>query len=213
MKKPKLDNARRLRGIYFIDPEDKEFKHTIENARKKLETRMAPAMLCKTSKKSKHGETRDKTNEFKTKLACILETSESTRLCMEKSLPEYHEDNMAGKGDNPLQNYNLIHKSILMPQAMRIPAAKAAVDKECEKLEKIPAWELTIVRSKSEVIDEARTKDTKVHVASLMDMCHLPNWRQSTKNSLVELYSEATLWKMILDLMQSSLSKDHQHLK
>ena len=30
-----LDNARKLRGIYFIDLEDKEFKETIENARKK----------------------------------------------------------------------------------------------------------------------------------------------------------------------------------
>ena len=29
-----LDNARRLRGIYFIDPEDKEFKETIRDARK-----------------------------------------------------------------------------------------------------------------------------------------------------------------------------------
>ena len=29
---------RRLRGIYFIDPEDKEFKETIKNVRKKLET-------------------------------------------------------------------------------------------------------------------------------------------------------------------------------
>ena len=36
IEKPKLDNARRLRGIYFIDPEDKEFKETIKNARKKL---------------------------------------------------------------------------------------------------------------------------------------------------------------------------------
>ena len=35
-EKPKLDNARRLRGIYFIDPEDKEFKETIKNARRKL---------------------------------------------------------------------------------------------------------------------------------------------------------------------------------
>ena len=33
-----LDNARKLRGIYFIDPEDKEFKETIKNAPKKLET-------------------------------------------------------------------------------------------------------------------------------------------------------------------------------
>ena len=31
-----LDNARKLRGIYFIDPEDKEFKETIKNARKKI---------------------------------------------------------------------------------------------------------------------------------------------------------------------------------
>ena len=28
-----LENARKLRGIYFINPEDKEFKETIENAR------------------------------------------------------------------------------------------------------------------------------------------------------------------------------------
>ena len=48
-----------------------------------------------------------------------------------------------------------------MPQAMKIPAAKAAVDKEWEKLEKIPAWNLTKVRSKSEVIDKARTKAQK----------------------------------------------------
>ena len=33
-----LENARKLRGIYFIDPEDKEFKETIKNTRKKLET-------------------------------------------------------------------------------------------------------------------------------------------------------------------------------
>ena len=29
-EKPKLDNARRLRGIYWLDPEDKEFKETIK---------------------------------------------------------------------------------------------------------------------------------------------------------------------------------------
>ena len=60
-EKPKLNNARRLRGIYFIDPEDKEFKDTIKNARKKLETPMAPTMPCKTSRKSKLGETRPRT--------------------------------------------------------------------------------------------------------------------------------------------------------
>ena len=53
---------------------------------------------------------------------------------------------------------------------MKIPAAKAAVDKEWEKLEKIPAWDLTKVRSKKEVIDEARTLGAKFQFASLIDM-------------------------------------------
>ena len=92
-----LDNARKLRGIYFIDPEDKEFKETIKNARKKLETPVAPAMPCKTCKKNKNGETRSKTNDFKSKFACISEASESTRLRMEESLPNHHEDHYRRK--------------------------------------------------------------------------------------------------------------------
>ena len=67
--------------------------------------------------------------------------------------------NIAGKDDNSLQHFNLVHKFIPMPQVMKIPAAKAAVDKEWQKLEKIPTSNLTKVRSKTEVIDEARTKD------------------------------------------------------
>ena len=172
-EKPKLDNARRLRGNFFIDPEDKEFKETIRNARKKLETPMAPAVPCKTCKKSKKEETRSKTNDFKSKFVCILEASESTRMRMEEFLLKYHEDHFAGRGSNSLQHYNLVHKVIPMRQAMKIPAAKAAVDKEWEKFEKIPPWDITKVRNKSEVIDEARMKGAKVHFASLMDICHL----------------------------------------
>ena len=53
-----------------------------------------------------------------------------------KILPEIHEDHIAGNGDNSLQHYNLVHNFIRMPQAMKIPAAKAAVGKEWEKLRK-----------------------------------------------------------------------------
>ena len=56
---------------------------------------------------------------------------------MGNSIPHHHQDHIAGKGENSLQHYNLVHKFIPMPQAMKIPAAKAAVDKEWEKLEKI----------------------------------------------------------------------------
>ena len=69
-----------------------------------------------------------------TKLACILEANESTRMRMGNSEPHNHEDHIAGKGENSLQHYNLVHKFIPMPQAMKIPAAKAAVDKEWEKI-------------------------------------------------------------------------------
>ena len=136
---------------------------------------MAPAMPCKTCKKSKNGETRIKTIDFKSKFACMLEASESTTLRMEESLPNIVEDHIAGKGDNSLQHYNFVHKFIPMPQAMKIPAAKSSSGQGMGKLEKISAWNLTKVRSKKEVIDEARTKGAKVHFASVMDICHLKN--------------------------------------
>ena len=127
-----LENARKLRGIYIIDPEDTEFTETIKNARKKLETSVALAMPCKIMKNCGSGSS----NKIKTKLACILEADESARMRMGNSIPHHHEDHIAGKGENSLQHYNLVHKFIPMPQAMKIPAAKAAVDKEWEKWRK-----------------------------------------------------------------------------
>ena len=74
-----LENARKLRGIYFIDPQDKELKETIKNAGKKLETSVAPAMSWKIMKQNCGS---DGSNEVKTKLSYILEADESTRLRM-----------------------------------------------------------------------------------------------------------------------------------
>ena len=51
---------------------------------------------------------------------------ESTRLRMGHSLPNH---------DNSLQHSNLVHKFIPMSQAMKNPAATAAVDEEWEKIE------------------------------------------------------------------------------
>ena len=180
-EEPKLDNARKLRGIFFIDPEDKEFKETIKNARKKLETPLAPAMRCKTSKKSKHGETRCKTNDVKSKVACIWKRVNPQDCAWKNLFRIIMRTVLQEKGNNSLQHYNLVHNIILRPQAMQIPSAKAAVDQEWEKLEKIPAWDITKVRNKSEVIDEAR-KGAKVHFASLMDMCHLKNAELEAKH-------------------------------
>ena len=168
-------------------------------------------MLCKISKNNQNRGNRGKSNWIKSKLACILEASESTRLRIGESLPNHHDDHIAGKGDNSLQHYNLFHKFILMPQATKITAARAAEDKECEKLKKISAWNLTKVTSKKEVIDEARTKGAKVHFGSLMDICHLKNAELETKHQTYK--GRVVLRGVIQDLMQYSLKKVHQHHK
>ena len=87
-----LENARKLRGICFINPEDTEFKETIKNARKKLETSEALAMPCKIMKNCRSSAS----NKIKTKLACILEADKSTRMRMGNSIPHHHQDHIAG---------------------------------------------------------------------------------------------------------------------
>ena len=83
---PTLDIARKLRGIYFIDPDDKEFSEILKNARRKLERPMAPAMQCKRTDKqhpsivkanAKPKIGNEKT--FKTMYGCKVESHESTR--------------------------------------------------------------------------------------------------------------------------------------
>ena len=95
---------------------------------------MAPAMPCKIIKNSQNGGNGGKSDKNKSKLACILEASESTRLRMGESLPNHRQDHTAGKGDNSLQHYNLVQKLIPVPQATKIPPAKSAADKEWEKI-------------------------------------------------------------------------------
>ena len=59
-----------------------------------------PLCLARQARRVSMVDTRGKTNLFKSKFACILEASESTRLRMEESLPNYHEDRIAGRRDN-----------------------------------------------------------------------------------------------------------------
>ena len=108
--------------LISLTPEDKEFKETIKNARKKLETSVAPAMPCKIMKNCGSGGS----DNNKTKLACISEANESTRMRMGNSIPQNHEDHIAGKGENSLQHYNLVHKFIPMPQSHENSSSKSS---------------------------------------------------------------------------------------
>ena len=142
-EKPKLGNARRLRGIYFIDPDDQDYKETLKNARRKLERPMAAVMPCKrtarTSNTKVAAEEIASQKVSKTIHRCAVEFHESIRQRVDSSPPAKHEGYIAGKGNNSLQHFYLVHKFIPMPQAMKILDAKAAVDKEWEEARDNPS--------------------------------------------------------------------------
>ena len=109
IEKPKHDNARRLRGVYFIDPDDDEFKRVMKNVRRKLEIPMPAAMPCRLQF-YKHKETCCTVGQHKTKYDCIVEADETMRIRMGRSQSKNHEDHIAGRGMNSLSQVNLVHK-------------------------------------------------------------------------------------------------------
>ena len=60
---------------------------------------------------------------------CKVESHESTRQRAASSQSKNHDDHIASKRFTSMTHYNLVHKFIPMPQAVKIPDAKAAVDK------------------------------------------------------------------------------------
>ena len=105
IEKPKLDDARQLRGIFFIEHEDEEFNRTKKTARRKLEIPMPAAMLCKTPTNCR-GETCRNIRNNKTRDACTVDADESMRISLEGAPHRYHEDHISAKGINSLSHHN-----------------------------------------------------------------------------------------------------------
>ena len=59
-----------------------------------------------------------------------------------------------------------------LPGDSVVPGAKAAVDKEWDKLFKIEAFDLTSVAEKVDVVKRYRKADEKVHFGTLRSLCH-----------------------------------------
>ena len=137
-------------------------------------------MPCKIMKNCGSGGS----DKNKTKLACILEANESTRMRIGKL------DTIKSRS-LILQEKVKIHYSItiwctnlfLCLKAMKIPAAKASGGQGMGKIGENFGVELG---RKSKVrnvcIDEARTSGATVHFASLMDICHLKNAELEAKH-------------------------------
>ena len=119
-----------MKGIYFMDPDDKEFEKTNQKRWEKSELPMEAAVACKLKTFWHREIVANPTKPKKTKHACIVEAGASTTKLVECTLPKDHEDHIAEKGFNSISHCNLMHKFVPMPQAMKIPDVKAATDKE-----------------------------------------------------------------------------------
>ena len=166
----KLDSARKLRGIYFIDPNDREFRKHIKNARKKLESPVESAMPCKVQN-LRHGETwgKNKSNTRRWRCGCIVEAHESTRKRSEETQPKDHEYRIGGKGFNSLSHYNLVHCTKQWKSQMQKPLLKNGekILKNCLH----GKWRKS--GAKKKVIQEAQKEGRTEHFAALMDICKL----------------------------------------
>ena len=69
------------------------------------------------------------------------------RIQLEGVPHKYHEGHISAKGINSWSHDNMVHKFVLMPQALKNLDVKAVVEKERGNFEKIPAWQLTKVRN------------------------------------------------------------------
>ena len=122
IEKPKLDNVRLLRGMFFIEPNDEEFKLTMKAARGKFEVPMPAVMPCKIPIKNS-GETHRNIGKRKTEYACVVDADECTRPRLEGAGHKPHQDHITSKFCNSLESCAQIHSIAL--KRKKIPDAKA----------------------------------------------------------------------------------------
>ena len=76
--------------------------------------------------RDKYRETCRTVEERKTKYVCTVEADASMRKRMERSPHKNHEDHVAGRGMHSLSHYNLVHKFIPMPEAIKNTTCKGS---------------------------------------------------------------------------------------
>ena len=115
----------------------------------------------------RHRGTHSQSNKIqKSRHACIVEAHESTRKRWKGLCQKIPKITLRKKGFNLLSHYDLAHKFVPMPQAMKIPDAKAAVDPERERLETVPAWDLETSKTRRRFFwkhKEDKIKSTLLH--------------------------------------------------
>ena len=185
-EKPKLDNARRLRRIYFIDPDNQEYKEILQLARRKLERPAEAAVPCQ-----KEIHTGNK------KLAAEVTTSHKVPKTIHGGIPRIHK---ATSGTFPIwkNTTTTLRAKVLLRWPITIRCTSSFPrHKRCKFLMQKQQWTRNGRSSrqsqhgnwrksqvKKEVILETQRHKQKVHFATLMGICHIKNAELKPKFSL-----------------------------
>ena len=130
--------------------------------------------------------------KIRQKLACILEADESTWRTLNL---QNHEDHIAGKGENSLQHYNLVHKFYSYASSYEDSGSESSsgqgMGKNWRKFRR-GTWPKSKVRKTWSMKQGPRA--LTVHFASLMDICHLKKSWIGGKAPKVQRSSCAPRW-------------------
>ena len=152
-RKTKIGRCEGITRHLSIPDDEADYEEIVNNARRKLETRTASAMLCKVIPPTNPNGScwwRSCASDW-----CNTETkrwnsscskkdhddiiTESHRIRTSKSTEETTKEHIADRGHVSMSHYNMVHKPIPVTKAVNILQAKAVLDTEWATLQKLRA--------------------------------------------------------------------------
>ena len=92
-----------------------------------------------------------------------------------KPTESVHNEKFTRSGSTSYDSYVMVHAPIKSDKAMQIPEAKAAIQKEWDKLHMKRTWLIETVQELDDVKNKAAKEKRKVHFGTLMPLCHQKN--------------------------------------
>ena len=180
------DAARLKRGVPEIVPdEDKEYADVMAKARQALAPPPAPAMpvfRCQQNGRLQCGEStnskqrwaisaqKDQSDDSDAERKRASELSDNEWNAIKRH--RAHQPKFTASGEFSEAWYAMVHTPVDVKKAYKIPEAKAAIDKESDKLLKMGAWDLSTVMPRKVVQERAKKSKNPTHFGNLMELCH-----------------------------------------
>ena len=175
----KLQAARHNRRIYDVSADDKDYLKVMTETRLMLQNDNVPVIPCILRSKSRGTTSCVRNSDWIKRHGLQTQTKEGIIPSMWITFLD--------KGHVGIFHYDLIHKSIPILEVMKIPEAKAAVNKEGDKLKNLPAWGWYQSNPKLQCSIDWRKKENSSSRAIWAD--------QKLANNLQKYEDRVVLWK------------------